>query len=590
MDCANFNAKIRDLFTGKGENHTCLTREKYSELIKQVKFSKNKCAGKTSRDYYLLNRYDVLSIADEEKLITPITDSSEPVKYYVSADEIFTILRETHSQIGHGGRNRMMADLKKKYVNITAEMAQIFINLCEICQKKTKAPKKGVVVRPMVFSEMNYHCPIDLIDMQADADGTYKFILVHQDHLTKFVLLRPLHTKRACEVAYELIDIFTTFGAPNILQSDNGREFANQVVEEVCSMWPKLKIVHGKPRHSQSQGSVERANQDIVNMLSGWLHENKTERWSQGLRFVQLMKNRAYHSGIKTTPYEAMFGTATRMGLASTPIPHNILSMRTLRTEEELEELLASISTVQEGPECQNDNNSASDTVAKDSKADTAEQLERRTAAIKRTQAGTKELLVLAPISTVQEGPECQNHNNSASDTVAKDSKADTAEHVERRTAAIKRTRAGAKEVLTQQATKMLKLSKERYRDAEVGETVRIPIPDVDRARADLRNVLGVVLSHTDGVYEIGTHFGKLNQLYSRNQFTICTDQFLSANDVPGQKISLRECARSASVTGGQGFERCMCKTDCRTSRCSCKTKNHLCTSKCHSSLSCANK
>jgi len=32
-----------------------------------------------------------------------------------------------------------------------------------------------------------------------------------------------------------------------------------------------LKIVHGKPRHSQSQGSVERANQDIENMLATWL-------------------------------------------------------------------------------------------------------------------------------------------------------------------------------------------------------------------------------------------------------------------------------------------------------------------------------
>lgn len=35
---------------------------------------------------YLLNRYDVLSIADEEKLIAPITDSSKPVKYFVKAD------------------------------------------------------------------------------------------------------------------------------------------------------------------------------------------------------------------------------------------------------------------------------------------------------------------------------------------------------------------------------------------------------------------------------------------------------------------------------------------------------------------------
>lgn len=92
--------------------------------------------------------------------------------------------------------------------------------------------------------------------------------MVYQDHLTKFVQLRALKSKRAEEVAYHLLDVFTIFGAPCILHSDNGREFANKVIEEVCKMWNEskivlnsTKIVHGKPRHSQSQGSVERANQ-----------------------------------------------------------------------------------------------------------------------------------------------------------------------------------------------------------------------------------------------------------------------------------------------------------------------------------------
>ena len=92
--------------------------------------------------------------------------------------------------------------------------------------------------------------------------------MVYQDHLTKFVQLRALKSKRAEEVAYHLLDVFTIFGASCILHSDNGREFANKVIEEVCKMWNEPKIVHGKPRHSQSQGSVKRANQDIEKMLS----------------------------------------------------------------------------------------------------------------------------------------------------------------------------------------------------------------------------------------------------------------------------------------------------------------------------------
>ena len=51
-------------------------------------------------------------------------------------------------------------------------------------------------------------------------------------------------------------------------------------------MWNKPKIVHGKSRHSQSQGLVEKANQDIEKMLSTWLETNKTTKWSEALRFI----------------------------------------------------------------------------------------------------------------------------------------------------------------------------------------------------------------------------------------------------------------------------------------------------------------
>ena len=56
---------------------------------------------------------------------------------------------------------------------------------------------------------------------------------------------------------FHLYGIFTTIGTPCILQSDN------KVIENLCSMWSDVEIVHRKPRHSQSQGSVETANPDI---------------------------------------------------------------------------------------------------------------------------------------------------------------------------------------------------------------------------------------------------------------------------------------------------------------------------------------
>ena len=160
----------------------------------------------------------------------------------------------------------------------------------------------------------------------------------YQDHLTKFTILRPLKSKTAEEVAYQLMDIFCMFGAPFILQSDSGLEFANKTIQNLADMWPGMKFVHGKPRHSQSQGSVKRSNQDIRDILVAWMSYN-TKTWSEGLRFIQSKKNRALHSGIKTSPYKAMFGTAQRIGLGDSPLTEDMYS--TIETEEELEQLFS---------------------------------------------------------------------------------------------------------------------------------------------------------------------------------------------------------------------------------------------------------
>ncbi|GFV61088.1 SCAN domain-containing protein 3 [Trichonephila clavipes] len=119
---------------------------------------------------------------------------------------------------------------------------------------KHSAPKKGIVAKPIISSELNSRRQIDLIDLQSNRDGEYKFTMVYQNHSTILTQLRALKTKRDEEVAYHVLSVFFTFGAPTILQSDNGRKFSNQDVFGICAMWKDVKIVHGKPRHIQTQG------------------------------------------------------------------------------------------------------------------------------------------------------------------------------------------------------------------------------------------------------------------------------------------------------------------------------------------------
>jgi len=139
-------------------------------------------------------------------------------------EDIFYVIDLSHIAVGHGGRDRLKVETSRKYANITTDMINIFLSLYETCQKKEKIEKKGLVSKPFcILNLIVSRCQIDLIDLQSQPNAQFKFILNYQDHLTKFVLLHPLHTKRAEEVASHLLDIFLTFGAPVLLHSDNGR-------------------------------------------------------------------------------------------------------------------------------------------------------------------------------------------------------------------------------------------------------------------------------------------------------------------------------------------------------------------------------
>ena len=127
---------------------------------------------------------------------------------------------------------------------------------------------------------------------------------------------------------------FCLVGSPHVLQSDNGREFANKVAKKILTMWPRCKFVNGKLRHSQSQGSVERVNQDVESILACWLRENDTTRWTDGLRFVQWQKNNRHHSVIGRSPYKVLFREIRHNDCRGASLPNEV--WKRIETEEQL--------------------------------------------------------------------------------------------------------------------------------------------------------------------------------------------------------------------------------------------------------------
>ena len=263
--------------------------EQYNKIIADLT-AIDKSGKKTPHEYYLLKKYEVLKCGDVFKLMRRRNANEDPI-YFATWEDMYDIIKHAHIATGHGVRDKMVRELTKKYANITHDAISIYKSVCIECQRKRKRPTtKGTVVRPNLSKNFGSRSQVDLADMQAMKQGNYKWIMVYQDHLTKFCVLRPLTSKRAAEVAYQLLDIFLLLGAPEILQSDNGSEFTACVITELKLLWPDLVMVHGKPRHTQSQGSVERAYYDIKDMLVAWLSGNNITDWTVGLKFVQFKK------------------------------------------------------------------------------------------------------------------------------------------------------------------------------------------------------------------------------------------------------------------------------------------------------------
>lgn len=176
------------LSENREDNSMYLTPEKYSKISEQIKIAK----------------------LEKKK-------SSLSIQYYITNEDTYNVLLEAHVNTGHGEKHRMLAELKKSCKNVTHEVVLLFLKSCVSCQQKLGTQKKSILRKPVQFSEIKSRRQVDLIDMQTMPDDQFQFIMVYQNYVTRFVQLRPLTSRKAAEVAKQLLDIFCIFAAHSII-------------------------------------------------------------------------------------------------------------------------------------------------------------------------------------------------------------------------------------------------------------------------------------------------------------------------------------------------------------------------------------
>ncbi|CAI5638952.1 unnamed protein product [Oreochromis niloticus] len=115
----------------------------------------------------------------------------------------------------------------------------------------------------------------------------------------------------AVTTARTLVDeMFTRFGVPEELHSDQGRNFESQVLGEVCRRLGVRKT-RTTPLHPQSDGLVERFNRTLATQLAILTSQHQRD-WDQHLPLVLWAYRTAVQESSQCTPAALMFGRELR--------------------------------------------------------------------------------------------------------------------------------------------------------------------------------------------------------------------------------------------------------------------------------------
>ncbi|KAK8720750.1 hypothetical protein OTU49_013126, partial [Cherax quadricarinatus] len=93
---------------------------------------------------------------------------------------------------------------------------------------------------------------------------------------------------------------------PRVLLSDNGSEFINGIMQDLCSRF-NIHQAPVAPHHPASNGLAERTNRKVLEVLRVTVNPSCTT-WDEAIPDVQCTLNSSLNSSIGETPHFALYG------------------------------------------------------------------------------------------------------------------------------------------------------------------------------------------------------------------------------------------------------------------------------------------
>ncbi|KAJ8349026.1 hypothetical protein SKAU_G00276150 [Synaphobranchus kaupii] len=225
------------------------------------------------------------------------------------------VLRLVHGSVGagHFGNNKTLHRLRGKFHWPGCRHdVELHVHCCDSCtgQKGPNQCSRAPLQQHLVGDPME-RVGVDVLGPFPVTDSGNRYILVAMDYFTKWPEAFAVPDQSAATTAERLVEeMFTRFGAPSELHSDQGRNIESQLLAEVCKRLGVTKT-RTTPLHPQSDGLVEQFNRTLATQLAILASQHQRD-WDRHLPLVLWAYRSAVQESSQLTPAALMFGRELR--------------------------------------------------------------------------------------------------------------------------------------------------------------------------------------------------------------------------------------------------------------------------------------
>lgn len=221
------------------------------------------------------------------------------------------LIRKTHRSLWHFGAEKCVNALKRAYFwPGLREEVKTQIGTCGVCKMAKVQPPltrvpMGASRRPTMPFEM---LALDHWGPVTRSRKGNKYLLVIVDLFTKYVFLKPCPNTQATRVTTVLEEVFSKFGTPRIMITDNYRPLIGRTMREFLQ---RFEVTHWTiPFYHSQANPCERYIRTISTAIRALVLENgeHQEDWDRDLPRLQWAINTTLNKTTGKSPFVILFG------------------------------------------------------------------------------------------------------------------------------------------------------------------------------------------------------------------------------------------------------------------------------------------